>query len=170
MITRPDPSEHAPYFGKYTALVPDGDIVATLAAERDRTLAVLDGISPAHSLHRYAPGKWSIRECYVHLTDAERVFSYRALRFARADETPLPGFEQDGWVGPSGANARDWEGIVEEYRLVRAATIALFKNLPEPAWTRSGTASGNPMSVRALAYITAGHDIHHRNLLKEKYL
>jgi hypothetical protein len=166
MPSRPDPSEHAPYYGKYTALVPDGDIVQTLASQRDITLQVLAAISPEQSLYRYAPGKWSIRESYVHVIDAERVFAYRALRFARADQTPLASFEQDSYIGPSGADAREWPGIIDEYRQVRAATLALFANLPTGAWPRSGVASGNPVSVQALAYIIAGHDIHHRNLLK----
>lgn len=169
MTTRPDASEHAPYYGRYTSLVPDGDIVETLATVRDATLAVLESISEEKSLYRYAPGKWSIRDCYVHLIDAERIFTYRALRFARADQTALAGFEQDGYVGPAAADARSWQSIVDEYRLVRAATIALFANLPEQAWTGTGSASGNPVSVRAIAYITAGHDIHHRNILRDKY-
>jgi hypothetical protein len=170
MITRPDPSEHQPYYGKYIALVPDGDIVRTLAAERDATLALLSATPAEKSLHRYAPGKWSIRECYVHLTDTERIFAYRALRIGRADQTPLAGFEQDNYVGPSEADSRDWAGIVDEYNAVRAATIALYANLPHAAWTRAGNASGNPITVRALSWITAGHDIHHRNLVRERYL
>ncbi|SPE22370.1 conserved hypothetical protein [Candidatus Sulfopaludibacter sp. SbA3] len=169
-MTRPDSSEYFAYYGKYISLVPDGDIVQALASERDTTLGVLDTVSDEKSLYRYAPGKWSIRECYVHLIDAERVFAYRALRFARADQTPLASFEQDDYVGPSGADSRAWPGIVDEYRVVRAATIALFANLPADSWTRTGVASGNPISVRALAYIIAGHDMHHRNLLRERYL
>jgi hypothetical protein len=167
---RPDPSEHQPYYGKYTSLVPDGDIVHTLAAQRGVTLALLESVPAEKSLHRYAADKWSVRECYVHLTDTERIFGYRALRFARGDQTALAGFEQNDYVGPSGADSRDWPGIVEEYRVVRAATIALFANLPSEAWARYGVASGNPISVRALAWIVAGHDIHHRNLLRERYL
>lgn len=170
MHSRPDPSEHAPYFGKYIALVPDGDIVQSLAAVRDETLSVLKSVSAEKSLHRYAPGKWSIRESYVHLIDAERVFGYRALRFGRGDQTPLSSFDQDSYVGPSEADARDWSGILEEYRVVRAATISLFGNLPAAAWTRTGISNGIQTSVRALAYIAAGHDIHHRNLLRQHYL
>jgi uncharacterized damage-inducible protein DinB len=169
MTSRPDASEHAPYYGKYTSLVPDGDIVQTLLAQRDTTFAVLQSISDEKSLYRYAPGKWSIRQCYVHLIDTERIFTYRALRFARADQTALAGFEQDNYVIPSGADSRSWQSIVDEYRTVRAATVALFANLPEDAWSRTGTASNNPVSVRAIAYITAGHDIHHRNMLREHY-
>ena len=167
---RPDSSEFAPYYGKYISLVPDGDIVQTLARERDTTLEVLQSVSAEKSRFRYAAGKWSIRESYVHLIDGERIFSYRALRFARADQTPLASFEQDAYVGPSGADARDWSGIIDEYRVVRAATIALFANLPADAWTRTGIASANPVSVRAVAWMIAGHDVHHRNLLREKYL
>ena len=170
MTDRPDASQYASYFGKYITLVPDGDIVQTLSAERDNTLAVLSGVSAEKSLHRYASGKWSIRETYVHLCDAERVFAYRALRFARADQTPLASFEQDHYIGPSGADDREWQGIIEEYRTVREASISLFANLPVDAWGRIGTASGNEMSVRAIAYVIAGHDLHHRKLLKEKYL
>ncbi|HWC97014.1 MAG TPA: DinB family protein [Candidatus Sulfopaludibacter sp.] len=170
MTTRPDASEHAPYYAKYTSLVPEGDIVQTLVTQLDTTLRILNTVSEEKSLYRYAPGKWSIREAYVHVTDAERVFTYRALRFARADQTPLASMEQDAWVGPSGADARPWQGIVEEYLAVRTATVALFGNLPAEAWTRTGIASGHPVSVRALAYIVAGHDIHHRNLLQQQYL
>lgn len=170
MTPRPDASEHQPYYGKYISLVPDGDIVQTLATIRDSTLALLDTISAAQSLHRYAAGKWSIRECYVHVNDAERVFSYRALRIGRGDQTPLAGFEQDDYVGPSEADTRDWPTIVDEYRAVRAATLALFANLPAAAWKRTGTASGNAVTVNALAWIVAGHDLHHRNLLRERYL
>ncbi len=170
MTSRPEASEHAAYFGKYISLVPDGDIVQTLASERDITLRLLESVPAEKSLFRYAPGKWSMRECYVHLADSERVFAYRALRFARADPSPLLSFEQDNYVAASGADARDWPGIVDEYRAVRAATLALFANLPAEAWTRTGTASGNPVTVRAIAYIIAGHDVHHRNLLREHYL
>lgn len=170
MSIRPAASEHQPYYSKYIALVPEGDIVRTLATERDTTLGFLDTVTAEKSLYRYEPGKWSIRESYVHLTDTERIFSYRALRIARGDQTPLPGFEQDDYVAPSAADSRDWSSIVDEYRAVRAATIALFANLPNEAWTRAGTAGGNPISVRAIAWIAAGHDIHHRILLREKYL
>jgi hypothetical protein len=170
MSNRPVSSEYQPYYEKYISLVPDADILQTLAAVREDTLRVLTAVSAEKSLHRYADGKWSIRECYTHLTDTERIFSYRALRFARADQTALAGFEQDNYVGPSGANSCPWPDIVEEYRAVRAATIALFANLPSDAWTRTGVASGNPISVRAIAHIIAGHDLHHRTLLQERYL
>jgi DinB superfamily len=170
MTLRPEPSEYAPYYGKYISLVPEGDIVRTLEAEAASTLALLHSITEEQSLHRYAAGKWSIRETYVHLTDTERIFSYRALRFARGDKKELQGFEQDDYVAPSAADSRSWQSIVEEYSAVRQATIALFRNLPSDAWTRTGIASGNLISVRALAYNIVGHDLHHRKLLRERYL
>ncbi len=167
---RPDPSEFDPYYGKYVALVPEGDILETLKAETARTLALLESIAETRSLHRYAPGKWSLRQTFVHVADGERVFAYRALRFARGDETELPGFEPDEYVPLADADARSWRSIVDEYAAVRQASIALFHNLPLEAWTRAGVASGSRMTVRALAYNILGHDIHHRNLVRERYL
>jgi len=170
MSERPLASEYAPYFGKYVALVPDGDIVELFGSIEQTTLGVLRGVSEERSLHRYAAGKWSIREMYLHLVDAERVFSYRGLRIARGDQTPLAGFEQDDYIGPSAADLRSWKSILEEYSVVRRATVALFQNLPSDAWMRSGTASEKPVTVRAIAYIIAGHDLHHTSILQERYL
>jgi hypothetical protein len=109
-----------------------------------------------------APGKWSLKQVVCHINDTERIFAYRALRIARGDQTPLPGFEQDPYVSAADANARSWSDHIAEFEAVRAATLALFRGLPAPAWTRSGTASGNTLSVRAVAYIIAGHLIHHK--------
>jgi hypothetical protein len=169
MTGRPQPSEYAPYYERYVWLVPEGDIVQTLGSTAADTIAALEAVPEERSLYRYAPDKWSIRECYLHLVDAERIFSYRALRFARADPAELQGFEQNDYVPVSGADARSWRSIIEEYSAVRQATIALFRNLPAEAWTRIGVANGNAMSVRALAYNIVGHDLHHRRLLREKY-
>ncbi len=170
MIGRPGSSEYADFYAKYVGLVGDGDVVGGLAAEWKTTRALLESISAEKSLHRYAPGKWSIREMTVHVSDAERVFAYRALRFARADQTALPGFEQDDYIVPSAADQRDWAGIIEEFDTVRAATLSLLRNLPADAWTRTGVASGKPISVRALAFIIAGHELHHRRILHDHYL
>jgi len=131
---------------------------------------VLRGITDEKSLHRYAPGKWSIREMWNHVTDAERVFLYRALWFARGFDSPLPSFEQETATRAAGADAIPWAGHIEEFRAVRAATMAFFRHLPADAWKRAGVASGNPVSVRALAYIIAGHAAHHRAILEERYL
>jgi len=170
VIGRPEPSEHVPYLERYISLVPGEDIFTAFDSETRATRALLDSISEEKSLHRYDPAKWSIREAWVHLLDSERVFVYRALRFARADETALEGFEPDEWVEPSAALACSWPSILAEYDAVRRATIAFFRNLPSPAWLRAGTAGGGRVSVRALAYTILGHDIHHRNLIRERYL
>ena len=170
MRERPDASEHSEYYGRYVALVPGDDILSALDTERAVTMDLLRRITEERSLHRYAEGKWSIREVCVHLSDAERVWAYRALRFARGDETELPGYEADDYVPPAAADSRSWSSLVEELAAVRGATISLFRNLPAEAWLRRGVADGQPASVRSLAYIIAGHEIHHRNVLRERYL
>ena len=166
---RPDSSEHAPYYGRYIALVPEGDLFAIFDVETKATRDFLGSVTDERSLHRYAAGKWSLRETYVHLVDSERIFGYRALRFARGDRTELSGFEPDDYTPHSGADARSWPSIVEEYAAVRAATLAFYRSLPAEAWSRAGVASGARVTVRALAYITVGHDIHHRTLARERY-
>lgn len=167
---RPAPAEHAEYYGKYISLVPDGDYFAALEKITADTLAQLQSVSEEKSLHRYAPGKWSIRESWLHVTDTERIMSYRALRIARGDQKPLAGFDQDPYVALSAADKRTWRSILDEYQAVRKSSLAMFRNFPNDAWARSGTASNNPVTVRALAYIVAGHDLHHRKILTEKYL
>ena len=169
MFTRPAASEYAPYYEKYISLVPDGDILETLRSEFSTTLALLNTISEEASLHRYAPGKWSVREAILHVSDTERIFAYRALRFARGDKTELAGFEQDGYVKHSSADARSWQSILDEFTAVRQSSIELFHNLPPEAWTRSGIASGHPITVLALAYLIPGHEIHHRDILRQRY-
>jgi uncharacterized damage-inducible protein DinB len=168
-IAKPQPGEFAPYYGKYIDLVPDGDAVGALAAQIAATSGTLRAVSGADSLKRYAAGKWSIREVLGHLTDAERVFAYRALRFARGDATPLPGFDENAWV-PSGNFAqRSLADLTSELEAVRGATIALVRGLDESVLTRRGVANGAEISVRALLYIIAGHERHHVKLLKERY-
>ncbi len=170
VIGRPESSEHVPYFDRYISLVPGDDILAAFETETATTLAFLDAIPPARSLHRYESAKWSIRESWVHVLDCERVFVYRAMRLARGDATELESFEPDAWTAPSAADARSWPSILSEYGDVRRATIAFFRNLPAEAWLRTGKAGGNVVSVRALAYISVGHDIHHRTLIRDRYL
>jgi uncharacterized damage-inducible protein DinB len=169
-LARPPASEYAPYYGKYIALVPEGDIVATLQRQLETTLAVLRGIDEADAGKRYAEGKWSIKEVVGHLIDSERVFAYRALRFARNDQTPLAGFEQDDYVVAADFDARTLADLAEEFEQVRRATIHLFKSLSADAWSRTGKANDNEVSVRALAYITAGHEAHHVQVLRTRYL
>ena len=165
--TPPDPSEHLPYYGRYTALVGPGDIVQTLTGQHQRTAAELSAVDGERANFRYAPGKWSMKEVLGHLTDTERIFAYRALRIARGDKTPIEGFEQDDYV--RGANFQDcrWPEMIEEFTWVRRASVALFEQLEPEAWLREGTANGAAISVRALAYIMAGHEIHHRNILRD---
>jgi uncharacterized damage-inducible protein DinB len=170
-MERPSPSEYAAYYEKYVSLVPQGlPIVEILETQAASALAELRQISEEKSLYAYAPGKWTIRESFVHVTDTERIFTYRALRIGRGDQTELPGFEQDDYIVPSAANSRSWKSILEEQEAVRNATLQLFRNLPPDAWTRTGNASRNTVSVRALAYITAGHELHHLALLRNRYL
>jgi hypothetical protein len=166
---RPLPAESAPYFAKYINLVPDGDIVETLERQRAATLPLLQGISGQQSLHRYAADKWSIREVLGHISDTERVFSYRALVFARGDQSPLPSFEQDDYIRGAAFDRVPWADLMAEFEQVRRATIALFKGLTPEAWQRQGVASGNPMTARAAAWIIAGHELHHLAALRERY-
>jgi hypothetical protein len=170
MIGRPQRDEAAPYYSTYIDRIGDADIQGVLESQTEETVAFLRAISEDKSLHRYAPGKWSIRQMWNHVNDAERVFVSRALWFARGFETPLPSFDQEVAVVAAGADAVEWVSHVEEFRQIRMATIAFFRNLPADAWQRRGTASGNVFTVRALAYIVAGHTVHHMTVLRERYL
>jgi hypothetical protein len=165
---RPESNEYAPYYGKYVSLVPDGDVLVTLEKQLPETLALL-ARPEADGDIRYAPGKWSVKESLGHVIDAERVFSYRAMRIARNDRTPLPGFEQDDYIkyGPFGQCSL--AGLVEEFAAVRKSTLLLLRALDESAWARRGVASNNEVTVLALAYIIAGHELHHRKIFREKY-
>ncbi|HVO62207.1 MAG TPA: DinB family protein [Terriglobales bacterium] len=168
-MSAPQSSEYALYYGKYVALVPEGDIVSILSAQLDRMDTMLFSLADDDATTPYAPGKWTVKQVLGHITDAERVFTYRALRIARGDKTPLPGFEQDDYVANADFNSLSLTELLQEYSAVRRATIMLFRHLPAEAWTRRGTASNNEVTVRALAYITAGHDEHHYRILWERY-
>lgn len=168
-VSRPDPSEYFEYYGKYIALVKGDDVHSALAAQRGETAALLSGLTEAQAAHRYAPGKWSVKEMMVHVADVERVFAYRALRFARADKTALPGFDENEWAPWTGADARPLSEIAAELDAVRTATLALFDSLSPEAYARGGDANGRHITVRALAWIIAGHELHHRAVLRERY-
>lgn len=170
MSTRPDRTEAAEYYFTYIDQVPEGDICDVLETQAPETLRLLGGISEERSRHRYAPDKWTIREVVGHINDTERLFLFRALWFARGFADPLPSFDQNVAIEHAGADARPWTSHLEEFQAIRAATLSFFRHLPPEAWTRRGTASGNPFSVRALAYITAGHVAHHVRILRERYL
>ena len=171
LIPKPEVGEYAPYAIMYIDLLPDDGLV--LQYLQDNLKAMMDFIHsfPVEKLTvRWAEGEWTIKEILGHIIDDERIYCYRALRFARNDTTELPGFEQDDYVIYSGANERSLEDILEEYRAVRQATITFFSSLPEEALTRAGVANGHLMSVRAAAYHIAGHELHHLNSIRENYL
>ena len=170
MLSRPNADEYFEYYGKYIALVPDGDVRDHLRTQLFETVALLEGVTDATAKKAYGAGKWTLKEAVLHMSDTERVFGYRMLRIARGDATPLPGFEQDEWVPHSSANTRAMTNLVMEFAAVRAATIALVDSLSAEAWVRNGTASGHTISARALAYIAAGHERHHLNIIRERYL
>jgi hypothetical protein len=167
---KPEASEYLPYYGRYIALVPEGDVVATLESQFRDTHALLAGIPAGRSKHRYAPGKWSINEMAGHIIDSERIFSIRALRFARADPTPLPGFEQDDYVRNGSFDSYPLAELLSELEGVRRSTVLFFRHLTEEAWMRRGLANNAEITVRALAWIIAGHELHHREILRTRYL
>jgi hypothetical protein len=170
MLTRPERSEAADYYSLYIDQVAGADVCATLEAQGAETLAALRGISDEQSRHRYAPGKWSIREVLGHVNDTERLFVFRAFWFARGFDEPLPSFDQQIAAAASGADERSWATHLDEFASLRPATLTFFRNLPADAWSRRGIASGKPFTVRALAFITAGHVAHHMRILRERYL
>jgi len=170
MIGRPSSSEAAPYYFNYINRVTGDDILNAMQNQMDETLPFLRNISEEKSLYRYAPEKWSIRQMWGHVNDTERVFLMRALWFARNFETAMPSFDQEIAVAAARSDDIAWSRHVEEFREIRLATISFFRNLPEEAWTRKGVASGNPFTVRACAYVVAGHVTHHAAVLREKYL
>lgn len=167
---RPPADEFPPSYADYVREAPDGDVIRTLRTGAKATLALLKGIDEARAAHRYAPGKWTIREVVAHLADAERVFSYRLLTFARGDHGPLPGFDEDAWVPEQQAERQKFKRVLDDFKAVRAATVTLLKTLPRQAWTRRGVSNNNSISVRALAWAIAGHEEHHRRVLVERYL
>jgi hypothetical protein len=169
-LNRPDATEYAPYYGKYISLVSDSDILALLSQQLDETLSLLGSISESQANYRYAPDKWSIKELVGHMIDTERIFAYRALRFARNDKTPLQGFEQDDYIRGASFDDCALSDLASEFEHVRRSSLSLFKQLSEEAWKRTGTASDNEVSVRALAYIIAGHELHHMEILRSRYL
>jgi hypothetical protein len=168
-IAPPQPDEYAPYYGRYISLVQGEDILSILDQQRRQTMMLLSCRDEEDGNFRYAPEKWSAKEVLGHLCDTERIFAYRALRISRADATPLEGFEQDDYVRNGPFAHRPLADLVEEFIAVRRATFSLLRNLDEAAWMRRGIANKNEVSVRALAYTIAGHELHHRGILEEKY-
>ncbi len=171
LIPKPLPGEYDPYAIAYIDHLPDdGNIFHHLRRNGELMTAFFRSLPAGKWEHRYAPGKWTIKDILLHIIDDERIFAYRALRIARGDTTPLAGFDQEPYAVTGQANARSAESLLEEYVSVRNATLTLFENLPDEAWTRSGIANEHPVSVRALVYILGGHELHHLAVIKNKYL
>jgi DinB superfamily len=166
----PQTGEYASYYQRYIDHAPEEDIVAALDAQARDTATLLGGLSEQQAAHRYAPDKWSIKQLVGHVTDGERIFAYRALAIARGETQPLPGFDQEPYVVNSGADERSMSDLAGELAAVRRANVMMFRSLTDDAWCRIGTASDNPISVRALAYIVLGHERHHMGILRERYL
>ena len=169
VIAPPAADEYAPYYGRYISLVAPGDILDQLERQREEMLARFRNVPESKGAHRYAPGKWSGRQVVLHLSDTERIMTYRALRIARGDATPLAGFDENAYAPESGADAVPLAELVGEFADVRRGSLALFRHLPADAWTRRGTASDSPFSVRALAWVVVGHPIHHLGVLRDRY-
>ena len=167
-VGHPEAGEFAPFYAGYVQLVTE-EPVAALEAQARATQALLAGLSDAQAGHRYAEGKWTVRDVTGHMADAERVMSYRAMRIARGDATPLPGFDENAYVTVAGADRRPIAELASDLAAVRKATLALFRGLDAEAWRRRGAANGNPVSVRALAHIIAGHERHHVEILRTRY-
>jgi hypothetical protein len=168
-MKRPEPTEYADFYANYISKVPGSDVLRVLESQRLQMLQLFAGRSERDGSFRYAPGKWTVKEVLGHITDTERIFTYRALRIARDDQTPLPGFEQDEFVRNGGFGERTLADLAEEFGMVRNASVALFRSFQKEAWPRRGVASEKEVTVRAMAFITAGHQIHHRLILEERY-
>ena len=166
---RPADDEYAPAFGRYVSLVPEDDILSAIEQQSSETQKLIASLDETRAAHRYAEGKWSVKQILGHLTDAERIFGYRALAIARGDQQSLPGFEENDYVVHGGFDAWRVGDFGEMYALSRRANIVFFRNLPEGAWDRRGIANQNEATVRGIAYALLGHERHHLSVLREKY-
>ena len=169
IVGRPEPDEIPAHFVGYIQRVTELDPVMVCAAQIEETASVLHGLSDDDAMYRYARGKWSVKEVIGHLADVERIMAYRVLRIARGDTTPLPGFDENAYVPVAKFDARSLADLVGELRTTRAATLSLLRTFDTDAWRRRGTASGKPVSVRALAFMIPGHERHHLDILRTRY-
>lgn len=167
---RPLTTEYAPYYGNYISQVPEGDFLETLETQQRDLTRMLEPLNEKQAEFRYQPGKWSIKETLGHINDAERIFACRLLRIGRGDQTPLPGFEQNDYIQPGNFSARKLSSLLEEFAAIRRASITLIRSLDDASFFRRGTASGKEITALALAFIIAGHAIHHQKILAERYL
>ena len=166
---RPEPTDYAEFYANYVSLVPEDDVLSAIETQSSEAQKLMASVDEARGAYRYAEGKWSVKEVFGHITDAERVFGYRALCIARGDRSSLPGFDEQEYMRH--ANFDDWKigDLGELYALTRRSNIVFFRNLPEEAWTRRGIANNSPVTVLALAYIIAGHERHHLKVLRDRY-
>ncbi|MFM9905802.1 MAG: DinB family protein [Pyrinomonadaceae bacterium] len=169
-MNRPETNEFAPYYNIYISLIEDGEVIPVLDAQPDELRSVFSDVPEEKGTFAYEAGKWTVKEVLSHLIDGERMFAYRILRVSRGDETPIEGFEQDGYIENSNANNRSFAELIEEFDLQRRSNMLLINNLSDEGSRRIGTASDKSVSVRALTYIMAGHVQHHLGILKERYL
>ena len=169
-MNRPETDEFAPYYDTYISLIDGDDVISILDEQPGELRSIISPLPEEKGTHAYDAGKWTIKEVLSHLIDGERIFAYRILRISRGDETPIEGFEQDGYIENSNANGRNFGELLEEFDLQRRSNLLLLNNLTDEGSRRMGTASGNPISVRALTFIMAGHVRHHIGILREKYL
>lgn len=169
-MTRPEPNDYAPYYGQYVELVPEDDVLGALESQSAETQRLLATIDDARASFRYAPGKWSVKEVIGHITDGERIFGGRMLSISRGDQQSLPGFDEKTYVANAGFDEWKIGDLAEHYALARRANIVLLRNLAPDAWDRRGVANNAPVTVRALAFITVGHERHHLRVLRERYL
>lgn len=170
MIAKPQREAAPPYYWTYIDLIAGEDLVAALSSNIAEALAVGRSISPEMEEYRYAPGKWSIKQVYSHLTDTERVMAYRALCFSRGDTSELPGFSEDDYAAAAHTEARTLADILNELHLVRQSTIALYQSMNDKMLDTKGIANKISTNPRAIGYMIAGHQLHHINILKERYL
>jgi len=168
--SRPGPEEYGGHFGTYISQVPDGNLVDLLSEQLKSTSEFLSDIPESKGDYRYAPGKWSLKEVIGHIADTERIMSYRLLRIARGDKTPLPGFDQDEYMAQVDFGSYSLADLIDSYISVRKSTLSLARRLTAEEWARSGTASNVGMSAKALGYVVAGHELHHLKIVKDKYL
>jgi hypothetical protein len=170
LINRPEKDEFAAYYLPYVQSVPEGDIVSILSKQLDDTNELLTNVSEAQGLFRYAPEKWSIKEVVGHMTDTERIMAYRLLCIARGETVSLPGFDEMVYVAHASFNEQSWEQLLEQFAVLRQSTLVLMKSLPADAWLRRGLANNTEVTVRGVAYIIAGHALHHCKIIKDRYL
>ncbi|WP_147532819.1 DinB family protein [Bacillus marasmi] len=170
MNNKIDSTEYGPYFATYVKRVPEGEIIEILSSQLKETLKLIQGLNEDQAMYRYQVGKWSVKEVIGHMTDTERIMAYRLMSIARGETASLPGFDEQSYVEHANFDQITLNELGENFKTVRESTIQLLKTLPESAWHNSGSANGTQVTVRALAYIIAGHEIHHRSIINERYI